>query len=44
LLVSTIRQQRGGEVIERHRTLDFTLIRRQSDAPPRRRPRVGVSQ
>ncbi|MFD1949957.1 LacI family DNA-binding transcriptional regulator [Sphingomonas arantia] len=44
LLVSTIRQQRGGEVTERHRTLDFTLIRRQSDAPPRRRPRVGVSQ
>jgi len=35
LLVSTIRRQRGGEIAERHRTLDYTLIRRESDAPPR---------
>lgn len=38
LLVSTIRRQRGCAPLERHRMLDFTLIRRQSDAAPRRRP------
>ena len=37
LLVSAVRQ-RGGEPGERHRTLDYTLIRRQSDAAPRLRP------
>jgi LacI family transcriptional regulator len=40
LLVSTIRQSRGGGRAEPHRLLDFTLIRRQSDAAPRRRPAV----
>ena len=39
LLVATLRRQRGGDAPERHQLLDFTLIRRQSDAPPRRRPR-----
>jgi LacI family transcriptional regulator len=38
LLVQAIRGQRTGETIERHRLLDFTLIRRQSDAAPRQRP------
>ncbi len=38
LLVSTIRTARNNERGERHRTLDYTLIRRQSDAAPRRRP------
>jgi LacI family transcriptional regulator len=37
MLVSTIRQ-RGAE--ERHRLLDFTLVRRQSDAAPKRRRAV----
>ncbi|KHL24647.1 LacI family transcriptional regulator [Croceibacterium mercuriale] len=36
LLVSAIRQQSPPE--QRHCVLDYTLIRRQSDAPPRRRP------
>ncbi|MGU3392370.1 LacI family DNA-binding transcriptional regulator [Sphingomonas sp. M1A8_2b] len=39
LLVTAIRQSGNGAKIERHQTLDFTLIRRQSDAAPRRRPR-----
>jgi LacI family transcriptional regulator len=38
LLVSTIRTARNTERSEPHRTLDYTLIRRQSDAAPRRRP------
>lgn len=38
LLVTTLRRQRGGSAVEVPRLLDFTLIRRQSDAPPRRRP------
>ena len=41
LLVSTIRQQKGADQTDRHRTLDFTLIRRQSDAAPRQRPRAA---
>ncbi|MBM6575689.1 LacI family DNA-binding transcriptional regulator [Microvirga sp. SRT01] len=39
LLVTTIRRQKAGDMTERHRTLDYTLIRRQSDAAPRKRPR-----
>jgi len=35
LLVSAIRRQRAGEPGERHRTLGYTLIRRESDAAPR---------
>ena len=38
LLVTAIRQSGSSGKIERHQTLDFTLIRRQSDAAPRRRP------
>ncbi|WP_081974566.1 MULTISPECIES: LacI family DNA-binding transcriptional regulator [Sphingomonas] len=41
LLVGTIRRQRGGDA-PRHQVLDYTLIRRQSDAPPRRRPRASL--
>jgi len=41
LLVGTIRRQRGGDAA-RHQVLDYTLIRRQSDAPPRRRPRASL--
>ncbi|NIJ28806.1 LacI family transcriptional regulator [Sphingomonas insulae] len=40
LLVGTIRRQKGGEGIPQQQVLDYTLIRRQSDAPPRRRPRA----
>jgi LacI family transcriptional regulator len=40
LLVGTIRRHRGGDGIVRQQVLDYTLIRRQSDAPPRRRPRA----
>jgi LacI family transcriptional regulator len=40
LLVQAIRRPRGGEALKRQHLLDFTLIRRQSDAAPRRRPRV----
>jgi LacI family transcriptional regulator len=40
LLVQAIRRQRTGEAVERHRLLDYTLIRRQSDAAPRQRPRA----
>jgi LacI family transcriptional regulator len=39
LLVSTIRRQKA-DAGERHRMLDYTLVRRQSDAAPRRRPSV----
>ncbi len=39
LLVSTIRRQKPNDAAEKHRMLDFTLIRRQSDAAPRKRPR-----
>lgn len=38
LLVTAIRQAGQGGKIDRRQTLDFTLIRRQSDAAPRRRP------
>ncbi|MBN8807850.1 MAG: LacI family DNA-binding transcriptional regulator [Sphingomonas sp.] len=37
MLVTTIRAGAGAGERE-HRLLDFTLVRRQSDAPPRRRP------
>jgi LacI family transcriptional regulator len=41
LLVTAIRRPHRADPDETsHRLLDFTLIRRQSDAPPRRRPRV----
>ncbi|MCC2976744.1 LacI family DNA-binding transcriptional regulator [Sphingomonas sp. PL-96] len=40
LLVSTIRQQKAGSSAAAQQVLDYTLIRRQSDAPPRRRPRA----
>ena len=40
LLVGTIRRHKGGEGIVQQQVLDYTLIRRQSDAPPRRRPRA----
>lgn len=42
LLVSTIRQGRTGLAGDRHQVLDYTLVRRQSDAAPRRRPREGA--
>ena len=38
MLVSAIRRSKGVDPAERHRLLDFTLIRRQSDAAPRMRP------
>ena len=38
MLVSAIRQPRGADAPVPHRLLDYTLIRRQSDAVPRRRP------
>jgi LacI family transcriptional regulator len=40
LLVSSLRRQKTGEGAAAQHVLDYTLIRRQSDAPPRRRPRV----
>lgn len=44
LLVREIRAQRnGGPASPQHLLLDFTLVRRQSDAAPRRRPRATVS-
>ncbi|HEX7061323.1 MAG TPA: LacI family DNA-binding transcriptional regulator [Woeseiaceae bacterium] len=44
LLVQKIRAQREGQKPEsRQVLLDFTLIRRQSDAPPRLRPQVNVA-
>ena len=39
LLLSEIRGARGLDPSLRHRWLDYTLIRRQSDAAPRQRPR-----
>ena len=43
MLVDLIRQQREGVSEEvPHRLLDFELIRRQSDAAPKRRPRVRI--
>lgn len=43
MLVRDIRSRRNGRPEERrHVLLDFELIRRQSDAAPRRRPRVAV--
>lgn len=43
LLVAEIRQQRGeGDPLGQ--VLDFTLIRRQSDATPRKRPRARASE
>ena len=43
MLVAALRRGvRGTQDAEVHRLLDFTLVRRQSDAPPRRRPRQLV--
>ena len=39
LLVAVLRHK-DGEVADRHLLLDYTFIRRQSDAPPRMRPKV----
>lgn len=39
MLVTAVRRQ-DAKPDERHRLLDFTMIRRQSDAAPRRRPRT----
>lgn len=45
LLVQKIRAQReGNKQVSRHVLLEFKLIRRQSDAPPRLRPQVNVAQ
>ncbi|MGH8223855.1 MAG: substrate-binding domain-containing protein, partial [Woeseiaceae bacterium] len=45
LLVQKIRALREGNKQEsRHVLLDYKLIRRQSDAPPRLRPQVNVVQ
>ena len=41
LLVHAIRRPRGLDPTDRHRLLDYTLIRRQSDAAPRRRPAIA---
>ena len=38
MLVSAIRRPRAGGEKQQHIVLDFTLVRRQSDAAPRRRP------
>ena len=43
LLVATIRTQKGRTESKDQRVLDYILIRRQSDAPPRRRPRVRTA-
>ena len=40
MLVAAIRRPAGVVTADRHRLLDYTLIRRQSDAAPRRRPRA----
>lgn len=40
LLVATLRQQKRLDGAAEQQVLDYTLIRRQSDAPPRRRPRA----
>ena len=42
LLVAAVRRPEGIAAADRHRLLDFTLIRRQSDAAPRRRPPVAT--
>jgi len=42
LLVSAIRHPADARAIRQH-TIDFTLIRRQSDAPPRIRPRAKTT-
>ncbi|MGL6161177.1 LacI family DNA-binding transcriptional regulator [Microbulbifer sp.] len=43
LLIKNIRARRAGAENEcRHLLLDFTLVRRQSDAPPRRRPPITM--
>ena len=45
LLVQKVRAQRSGAPQEaRHVLLDFTLIRRQSDAAPRRRPQANLAR
>jgi LacI family transcriptional regulator len=44
LLVATINGRRGGgDAVNKHIVMDYTLVRRQSDAAPRRRP-VAVTQ
>jgi LacI family transcriptional regulator len=40
LLIAAIRQKTRARTPGPHLVLDYTLIRRQSDAPPRRRPRA----
>ncbi|PAX06739.1 LacI family DNA-binding transcriptional regulator [Sphingomonas lenta] len=40
MLVAAVRRQETAPPEERHQLLDFTLIRRQSDAAPRRRPKA----
>lgn len=40
LLVGTLRQRQGDAAPIEQQVFDYTLIRRQSDAPPRRRPRA----
>lgn len=42
MLVTAVRRQ-DAPPEERHRLLDFTLVRRQSDAAPRRRPRTPAA-
>ncbi|MEG8027751.1 LacI family DNA-binding transcriptional regulator [Sphingomonas aerolata] len=42
MLASTIRRSQAIDPQDRHKTFDFTLIRRQSDSAPRRRPKVSV--
>jgi LacI family transcriptional regulator len=45
LLVQKVRAQRTGTRLDtKHVLLDFTLIRRQSDAAPRRRPQASYAQ
>lgn len=43
-LVLSLRRSRGAEAPVSHRLFDFTLIRRQSDAVPRRRPASNRAQ
>lgn len=40
MLAAMLRARRTGHAEARHQTLDYTLIRRQSDAAPRKRPSV----
>lgn len=43
LLIRKVRARRAGKVREsKHVVLDYTLVRRHSDAPPRVRPRAGA--